>query len=200
MDVKAIQNNIKTYLLTLIIFCFMQSTTKGQLTDTGDLQNAQENGLQSLSLYNIAFTVADLDKSIKWYQDVFGFKLVSRSIFSVPAGNAEAAILERAGLHLELVHVPGGKRIEDMFAEVPKHLIPIGNKFIVFQVNDVILATKELEKKGVTFVWREQYLVNQSMFCTMIQDIDGNKINIFQTNTIIGNERLNEPVNADKIV
>ncbi len=68
------------------------------------------------------------------------------------------------------------------------------------KVNDVSLATKELEEKGVSFVWREQYLVNKSMFCTMIEDIDGNKINISQTNTIIGNEKLNEPVDADKIV
>ncbi|MBC7935566.1 MAG: VOC family protein [Rhizobacter sp.] len=112
------------------------------MADTGDLPNAKENGLQSVSLYNIAFTVSDLDNSIKWYQDIFGFKLVSRPVFRVPAGNAEAASIEGAEIHLELVHVPGGKRIEDMFAEVPKQLIPIGNKFIVFKVNDVISATK----------------------------------------------------------
>jgi hypothetical protein len=62
------------------------------------------------------------------------------------------------------------------------------------------MATRELERKGVRFVWREQYLVGQAMFSTMIEDIDGNKINIFQTNTIIGNEKWDTVVNAEKMV
>jgi catechol 2,3-dioxygenase-like lactoylglutathione lyase family enzyme len=178
----------------------MQNSAEAQLAYSDDSQNAEANGLLSFSLYNIAFTVSDLDSSIKWYHDIFGFKLISRSTFSLPTGNAEAAIIEGADLRLELLHVHGGKRIEDLFAEVPKHLIPIGNKSIVFQVNNVALATKELEKKGVAFVWREQYLVGKSMLCTMVQDIDGNKINIFQSNTIIGNERWDEPFNAGEII
>lgn len=178
----------------------MQDSVEAQPPALVDKQSAPATGLQSFSLYNIAFSVADINKSIKWYRDVFGFRLISRSVFTVPAGQAEAAIIFGGGLYLELVHVPGAKRIDEMFAEVPLHLLPIGNKFIVLQVDDIITATKELEEKGVTFVWREQYLVDNSMLSTMIEDIDGNKINIFQTNTIIGKERMNDPVDAEKII
>ena len=147
---------------------------------------SNKDGLESFSLFNVAFTVADLDKSIDWYSTVFGFKLLSRSTFKIPAGDAEAAIIEGNGLKLELLHVPDGQRIEALFAAPPAHLVPIGNKSIVLQVDDLAQASKELEAKGVQFVWREQNLIEGGMLCSMIKDIDGNKINIFQTNTTFG--------------
>ncbi|TDO73093.1 catechol 2,3-dioxygenase-like lactoylglutathione lyase family enzyme [Flavobacterium chryseum] len=146
-----------------------------------------KKGLASFSLYNVAFTVADLDQSIEWYKSIFGFDLVSRVTFTIPAGSAETAIIKAGELRLELLQVPNAKRIDELFAEAPQHLIPIGNKSIVLQVDDLAVASQELEEKGVTFVWRELYIAGDKMLCTMIQDVDGNKINIFQTNTIIGN-------------
>lgn len=146
----------------------------------------KKGGIASFSLYNIAFTVTDLDKSIAWYKDIFGFELVSRVTFKIPSGSAETAIIKAGGMRLELLQVSNAKRIEELFAEAPLHLIPIGNKSIVLQVDDLAAASEELEQKGVTFVWRELYIAGDKMLCTMIQDVDGNKINIFQTNTIIG--------------
>lgn len=141
------------------------------------------DGLPSLSLYNVAFTVTDIDQSIKWYKDILGFELKNKSTFALPTGSANAAILALGDLKLELLQVPGGKKLPEMFAAVPMHLIPIGNKAIVFQVTDLKTATRQLEAKGVKFVWKEQYLAGDKMLCTMIEDVDGNKINIFQTNT-----------------
>lgn len=146
-----------------------------------------KSGLASFSLYNIAFTVSDIDRSIKWYNDIFDFKLVSRTTFAIPSGSAEAAILEAGGMRIELLNIPNPERIEALFADAPLHLIPIGNKSIVLQVDDLAVATKELEDKGATFVWKEVYLAGDKMLCSMITDIDGNKINIFQRNTLIEN-------------
>ena len=152
------------------------------------MENTQQNknGLASFSLYNVAFTVTDLDKSIAWYKDIFGFELISRVTFSIPAGSAETAIIKSGDLRLELLQVENAKRIEELFAEAPQHLLIIGNKGLVLQVDNVAVATKELEEKGVTFVWKELYIAGDKMLCTMIEDADGNKINIFQTDTIIG--------------
>ncbi|MHC0443116.1 VOC family protein [Flavobacterium sp. 3-210] len=152
------------------------------------MENTQQNksGLASFSLYNLAFTVADLDKSIAWYKDIFSFELISRVTFRIPAGSAETAIIKSGNLRLELLQVENAKRIEELFAEAPQHLSVIGNKAIVLQVDDLAVASKELEEKGVTFVWRELYIAGDKMLCTMIEDVDGNKINIFQTDTIIG--------------
>ncbi len=72
-----------------------------------------------------------------------------------------------------------------MFAPVPDHLIPIGNKAIVFQVEDIKIASEELAAKGIAFVWREHYLTEGAMLCSMIEDTDGNKINIFKRDTTV---------------
>lgn len=151
-----------------------------------EITSQNKSGLASFSLYNIAFTVADLDQSIAWYKYIFGFELVSRVTFSIPSGSAETAIIKAGELRLELLQVENAKRIEELFAEAPKHLITIGNKSIVLQVDDLAAASQELEDKGVKFVWRELYIAGDKMLCTMIEDVDGNKINIFQTDTIIG--------------
>ncbi|WCT13272.1 VOC family protein [Mucilaginibacter jinjuensis] len=148
-------------------------------------QAGAAEGLASLSLYDVAFTVSDLNKATNWYASVLNFKLVKTSAFDIPTGQATAAIMEGAGIRLELLHIPGGKRIEAMFAPVPLHLIPIGNKAIVFQVEDLKKASEELAAKGIGFVWREHYLTDGGMLCSMIEDVDGNKINIFQRNTTV---------------
>lgn len=148
-------------------------------------ENTKNDGLPSMSLYNIAFTVADLEKSIQWYCESLNFNLLDKTSFDFPTGSAEIAILEGNDIKLELIKFPNGKRIEELFAPAPLHLIPIGTKAIVFKVENLKIASHELEAKGVKFVWREQYLVGDKMLCTMIEDIDGNKINIFQTNTTI---------------
>jgi catechol 2,3-dioxygenase-like lactoylglutathione lyase family enzyme len=143
------------------------------------------DGLASLSLYDFAFTVSDLNKSIEWYTDTLNFQVVNKSTFDLPAGKANAVIMEGAGIRLELLHVPGGRRIEELFAPVPLHLIPIGNKAVVFQVENIKTASEELADKGVPFVWRDRYLTEGSMLSSMIEDVDGNKINIFQRNTTV---------------
>jgi catechol 2,3-dioxygenase-like lactoylglutathione lyase family enzyme len=126
-----------------------------------------------------------LDKSIDWYSNILNFKLTKRSSFDLPGGKASAAIMEGAGIKLELLKVPGGKKIEEMFAPAPLHLIPIGNKAVVFQVEDIKIASEELAAKGLTFVWREHYLTDGGMLSSMIEDMDGNKINIFRKNSTV---------------
>ncbi|MBC7847430.1 MAG: VOC family protein [Flavobacterium sp.] len=158
-----------------------------------------EDGLKSISLYNIAFTVKNIDESIKWYKEILGFELKNKSTFSLPLGSAEIAILQSGDLKLEILQVPNNKKIEEMFAAAPMHLIPIGNKSIVLQVTNIKLATEQLEQKGVKFVWKEQFIAGDKMLCTMIEDIDGNKINIFQTNTIFEDKKVESVLSPEQI-
>jgi catechol 2,3-dioxygenase-like lactoylglutathione lyase family enzyme len=138
----------------------------------------RSNGLQSLSLHNLAFTVSDLDKTIQWYGDILEFKVLNRVTF--PAIGAQVAFLQHADVRLEVLQAPGGFRLDEMFADAPAHLLPIGNKVLVLQVNDLSMATQELEEKGVRFAWKEVDLTGEGTFSTMIRDADGNFINIFQ--------------------
>ncbi|WP_020604613.1 VOC family protein [Spirosoma spitsbergense] len=138
-----------------------------------------ENGLQSLSLHNLAFTVSDVEKAIQWYGDTLGFQVLSRETFTA-LGGAEIAFLQKSDIRLEMLWVQNGFLINEMFADAPAHLLPIGNKTLVLQVNDLHDATLELEAKGVTFAWKEMNLMDDGMPSTMIRDMDGNFINIFQ--------------------
>jgi catechol 2,3-dioxygenase-like lactoylglutathione lyase family enzyme len=136
------------------------------------------NGLQSLSFHNLAFTVSDIEKTIHWYETTLGFQVLHRTTF--PAIGAQVAFIQRANIRLEVLQAQGGFRLEEMFAEAPNHLLPIGNKTLVLQVIDLHTATLELEEKGVTFAWKEVDLTGKGNFSTMIRDVDGNFINLFQ--------------------
>ena len=136
------------------------------------------NGLQSLHFHNLAFTVSDIEKTIHWYETTLGFKVLSRT--ALPAASAQVAFLQLADIQLEVLQAKGSFRLNELFADAPHHLLPIGNKSLVLQVNDLHQATRELEAKGVTFAWKEVDLSGEGHFSTMIRDNDGNFINIFQ--------------------
>ncbi len=142
------------------------------------MNSSSANGLQSLSLHNLAFTVSDIEKTIHWYETTLGFKVLSRTTF--PSIGAQVAFLQLADIRLEVLQAKDGFRLDEMFADAPNHLLPIGNKTLVLQVNDLHGATVELEEKGVTFAWKEVDLTSHGDFSTMIRDNDGNFINIFQ--------------------
>ena len=136
------------------------------------------NGLQSLHFHNLAFTVADIEKTIHWYETTLGFQVVSRT--AIPAIGAQVAFLQLADIQLEVLQAKGSFRLDELFAEAPNHLLPIGNKSLVLQVHDLHRATAELAEKGVTFAWKEVDLSGEGHLSTMIRDNDGNFINIFQ--------------------
>ena len=136
------------------------------------------HGLQSLHFHNLAFTVSDIEKTIHWYETTLGFKVLSRTAF--PAANAQIAFLQLADIQLEVLQTKDGFRLDAIFADAPNHLLPIGNKSLVLQVNDLHQATVELEEKGVTFAWKEVDLSGEGHFSTMIRDNDGNFITSFR--------------------
>lgn len=146
------------------------------------MNNHQTNGLQSLVLSNLALTVKNLDDSIEWYGNVFGFQVKRREVFT--AIGAEVAFLQFADILLEMLEIKGQLIIPELFAKPPAHLLPVGNKILVLKVNDLVLATRELEEKEVVFEWKNMNLTEHGLPSTMIRDLDGNFINIFQTDHI----------------
>ncbi len=135
------------------------------------------DGLKSLALSNLAFTVSDLDAAIQWYGKVFGFKVIKRESFT--AIGAEVAFINYGDINLEMLQIKYAIKIPEMFANPPEHLRPVGNKVLVLKVKDLALATGELESKGVEFVWKNMNLTADSSPNTMIRDLDGNFISIF---------------------
>ena len=135
-------------------------------------------GLLDVRLAGIALAVEDLEKSIAWWEEVLEFELVSRS--RVEAVGADAAIVRGAGIYIELLEAPGRYRIDALFADPPNHLLPVGNKALVFETGDITKLTAELEVRDVTFVWKSVYLGPAIGVGTAIRDGEGNLISFIQ--------------------
>ncbi|MGY4927955.1 VOC family protein [Streptomyces sp. 900105755] len=129
------------------------------------------------SLHNVTISVSDLDASIQWWNRVFGLTLLAKSRFE--AIGADVAFLEGPGFRLELLQPANGVRIPELTAEPPAHIRPIGNKALVFRVEDLDSVTRTFRDLGVTTVW-EQMDLGDGSISTAIRDNDGNLINVFQ--------------------
>jgi catechol 2,3-dioxygenase-like lactoylglutathione lyase family enzyme len=135
------------------------------------------HGLASIMYNSVAIVVVDLDRSSQWYQTVLGLQETVRLV--IPG--ATVALLDGAATRVELIcgDQPSVAAVPSLFADPPDHLLPIGNKFLVLDVDDLALAGAELEGKGVEFVWQEKELA-PGFRSTAIRDVDGNFIHIFQ--------------------
>jgi len=145
-----------------------------------------KEGLDKLTFYNIAFVVSNIEESIKWYSTVLGFKLLTKQSIPAPEGKMEMAFMEGASMKIEMIENSNNQSIESIRKDATTDAAPtvIGSKALVFYVEDLGVTTNELEQKGVKFLWKERYLAEDSLYCTMILDIDDNRINIFQKNSI----------------
>ncbi len=104
----------------------------------------------------------------------------------VPKGKLEMAFMEGAGMKIEMLQNSENQlldaNLKDSKTDSPPTII--SSKALVFHVKNLKDATRELEAKDVEFLWKERYLAGDALFCSMILDIDGNRINIFQSNTV----------------
>ena len=131
--------------------------------------------LSSVALSSVAISVESLDRAVGWWGDVFGASVLTRG--RIDQIDAEVAVLAGPGLKIELLESKSGFRVPALDAEPPAHLFPIGAKAIVLQADDVPAVTRELEGKGVTFVWKNMEMLDQGPV-TAIRDSEGNLMTI----------------------
>lgn len=149
------------------------------MSDQPSIEHASSSALASLTLHNMAIIVSDLESAADWYERVLGFRREAR----VDIAEGVVILMSGAGVRLELLHPSRMDepqiRLEPLYADPPDHVLPIGNKFLVFEVEDLPKASAELEDLSVTFLWREKQLA-PGWVATAIRDFDGNLINIVQ--------------------
>jgi glyoxylase I family protein len=155
-------------------FLFVGGGTSHLQTGQAMAQQKTHNGIR---FNNLALSVANIDKSITWYSELFGFKLTKRDFFKPVS--AQVAFLERDDVRLELLQVEGAYRIADLDVPPPDHLKRLGYKAIVFDVPDLVGFSEMLKIKNVTILWANQPLTDDGLRSTLIRDPDGNLINIF---------------------
>ncbi len=135
---------------------------------------------------HVALRVKNLEKSIEWYQNVLGAKVLRRSKVKNIDPDIEIAFLALSyGFHIELVG--GGNPKEDkpkMPASIKEDYDVQGYKHIGFKVNNYDKVITHLRDKGVDVFYqieRQDYGVKIALF----RDINGYTIELY------GNLKLN---------
>jgi glyoxylase I family protein len=132
--------------------------------------------VSGLRVNNVALATGDLNATIAWYEAVLGFVETERGRFD--AVRADYAMIEAAGVRIELVSHPHAEHQRVDRAQPPHHLDVLGYKAIVFETDDLAAATATLTQHGVEFVWANQPL-NAERSSTMLREPEGNLINLF---------------------
>ncbi|HWC04469.1 MAG TPA: VOC family protein [Methylomirabilota bacterium] len=114
--------------------------------------------MQVGSAYHTGFTVSDIERSVAFYQDVLGMRLVRRQTGTAPY---LASVTGFEGVRLEIALLQpadGGSMLE--LLQYVSHPAPAtdratnrpGNAHLCFKVGDLRAAWAELRDRGVTLV------------------------------------------------
>lgn len=136
-----------------------------------------ERGLETLKIFNVAISVANLDESIAWYEDKLGFQLQNRRRVST---GIEIALIEKNGFSIDLIYIAGSQNIEGNPQDPPDHLRVQGLRNLVFWVDDLQATDAELKSNGVQLIWESRYIPEVGTSVTNFRDNNGNLIAIWE--------------------
>jgi methylmalonyl-CoA/ethylmalonyl-CoA epimerase len=110
---------------------------------------ADDSGVDfDISINHIGISVPDFDASVKWYEEMFGFKLV-RKLHKDSNPEMDFGIIQRGPVRLELFQVVKGKPLPDYRKDPTADLYVHGVKHFAFQVKNIKKVLAELKAKGV---------------------------------------------------
>jgi catechol 2,3-dioxygenase-like lactoylglutathione lyase family enzyme len=102
--------------------------------------------LTNWKIHHIGLSVSDMDQSLAWYRDHFGFEKRSETV--VDNGNRHIVYIAKNGFELELFHIRDPKGMPTLTqSEIgPDSVISL--KHIAFEVEDVDVTWQELTAAG----------------------------------------------------
>ncbi|MBD2463631.1 VOC family protein [Oscillatoria sp. FACHB-1407] len=159
-----------------------QASSTERLTNSSSLNMSQSletpgEGLETLQIYNVAISVANLDESIEWYEDKLGFQLENRRNVST---GIEIALIEKNGFFIDLIYIAGSENVEGNPQDPPDHLKVQGLRNLVFWVDDLQATDAELKSNGVQLIWESRYIPEVGTSVTNFRDNNGNLIAIWE--------------------
>lgn len=124
-------------------------------------------------VHTVAISVANLEKSMEWYNENLGFQLMQRRDF--PESQIFTAILGGVGFQLELIQNSGSKPISQFLDDPAQPTLIQGFKKVVIQTQQLSQLCDALEQSDVTFVYPGiQETPGVWGKWIMIEDLDGN--------------------------
>jgi catechol 2,3-dioxygenase-like lactoylglutathione lyase family enzyme len=135
------------------------------------------------SLSHVGLTVSNFDKSVKWYYDMFGFRLISEQILDEDQVGRLYPLyrLRNVKIHLGFLRAPKGGVVEifQFSSTLPsEHTIwnKPGPTHITFDVKNINKWYKNLKKEGVHFFSEPQRTHGTDW--VFLMDPDGNLIEL----------------------
>ncbi len=142
--------------------------------------------VQINGINHFAISVADLEETISWYSDIFGFTVMDRSV--IPDAGIRVAHMQGKDFILEIFEAPGAAPLPEDRRFPNQDLMTHGNKHISFGVPDGHRAKEELTALGVEIAMVAEVDGTYGVF---IRDNTGNLIEIFE-------EKEDSPFNQHK--
>lgn len=154
-------------------------------------QDAKKSEFSSTTI-DLGTVVADLEKSVKFYTEVIGFKELPG--FEVPSEFAkEAGLTSGSGLKVRVLVLGEGNaatklKLMEMSSDKPKKNeneyihSELGFRYLTIYVSDMTAALERLKKAGVKTVAKSPVSLAKGsptgMFLTLVRDPDGNLIEL----------------------
>jgi catechol 2,3-dioxygenase-like lactoylglutathione lyase family enzyme len=141
-------------------------------------------------VYHTGFTVSDIERSIVFYRDVLGLKLLKRQTGTAPY---LATVTGFAGVRLEaafLQPVAGGSVLELLqYVSHPASATDRatnrpGNAHLCFRIDDLRSACAELKRRGVTLISEPTEITagaHAGGWAVYLRDPDGFTVELYQS-------------------
>lgn len=132
--------------------------------------------MKTFALDHIAITVSNLEKSLHWYSECFGFERVR--VFDKPALQVKGATMKLGSFKFEIFAPYEPSKLPEYRKTLESDLKTLGTKHFALNSDDLESAYAYLKKKGVAFL-SEPNIGKKSkyVFC---QDPDGILIELRQ--------------------
>ena len=130
--------------------------------------------VEIVGINHCAISVPDMEETIAWYAEKFGFTVNDRS--EIPGANIKVAHMQGVGFVLEIFEAAGAAPLPEDRKTPNLDLRTHGNKHFSFGVHDARKAARELEAMGVEIAMIAEVDGTYGVF---IRDNTGNLIEIF---------------------
>jgi methylmalonyl-CoA/ethylmalonyl-CoA epimerase len=131
--------------------------------------------IEIVGLNHCAISVPNLEGSIAWYKEKFGFIVIDRS--EIPNLNIKVAHMQGVGFVLEIFEAKGAAPLPEDRRYPNRDLMTHGHKHFSIGVRDARKAAKELEAMGVEIAMVAEV---DNTYGVFIRDNSGNLIEVFQ--------------------